>query len=116
MVTVRMTRQFHAWVDALDRNAREAVFEVIEMLKDRGVHLREPHTKSIEGTTYPLRELRTKALRRAVRAIYAFDPRRDAVLLIGGIKAGNDKHFYKGIVPKAERIWIEYLRELKKWQ
>jgi hypothetical protein len=42
---------------------------------------------------------------------YAFDPNRDAVLLIGGIKTGDDR-FYDRMVPTAENIWREYLDEL----
>ena len=42
---------------------------------------------------------------------YALDPMRDAVLLIGEDKTGNDR-FYDEMVPVADRIWEEYLREL----
>ncbi len=45
-----------------------------------------------------------------MRIVYAFDPRRDAVLLIGGDKSG-DRRFYARIVPLAERIWRDYLAE-----
>lgn len=45
-----------------------------------------------------------------LRVFYAFDPRRQAVLLLGGDKTG-DKRFYKAFVPKAERIWEGYLAE-----
>ena len=47
-----------------------------------------------------------------LRIIYAFDPARDAVLIIGGDKAG-DKRFYEWIIPRAEAIWEQYLRERK---
>jgi len=45
-----------------------------------------------------------------LRVLYAFDPRRQAVLLIGGDKTG-DGRFYERMVPKAEAIWEQYLRE-----
>jgi hypothetical protein len=41
---------------------------------------------------------------------YGFDPRRQAVLLIGGDKTGRDR-FYEETVPVAERVWEEYLKE-----
>ena len=44
---------------------------------------------------------------------YAFDPQRDAVLLIGGDK-GSDARFCERIIPRAERIWKEYLDEQAK--
>jgi len=47
---------------------------------------------------------------RPLRVFYAFDPRRDAVLLIGGDKTGNGR-FYERMVPVAERIWEQYLAE-----
>ena len=46
--------------------------------------------------------------RSPLRIVYAFDPARQAVLLIGGDKAGDPK-FYRRIVIAAERIWREYL-------
>lgn len=49
---------------------------------------------------------------RPFRIFYAFDPRRQAVLLIGGDKTGvSDKRFYAQMIPLAERIWQEYLDE-----
>ena len=48
-----------------------------------------------------------------LRVVYAFDPHRDAVLLIGGDK-GSDARFYERIIRRAERIWKEYLDEQAK--
>ena len=42
-----------------------------------------------------------------------FDPRRHAILLIGGDKTGNDR-FYKEYVPIADRLYDEYLEDLKR--
>lgn len=55
-------------------------------------------------------ELRVQAGGRPLRIFYAFDPVRQAVLLIGGDKTGQ-KRFYEIMVPIAERIWKEYLDE-----
>jgi hypothetical protein len=44
---------------------------------------------------------------------YAFDPRRNAVLLIGGNKSGKDKRFYKAMIPKADALYDEHLNNLK---
>jgi hypothetical protein len=43
--------------------------------------------------------------------LYAFDPVRRAVLLIGGDKTG-DNRFYERLVPIAERIFAQYLKEI----
>jgi len=47
-----------------------------------------------------------------LRTFYAFDPRRSAILLIGGDKIGKDD-FYDKMVPKADKIYDEYLKEIQ---
>jgi hypothetical protein len=42
------------------------------------------------------------------RVLYAFDPRRVAILLIGGDKTGNDR-WYVEFVPQADRLYDEHL-------
>jgi hypothetical protein len=60
-----------------------------------------------------MRELRVQSGGRPVRVFYAFDPRRSAILLIGGDKTG-DKRFYETMIPVADRLYDEYIEELKK--
>lgn len=48
---------------------------------------------------------------RPIRVLYAFDPLRRAVLLVGGDKTGDDR-FYEVMVPRAERIWRQFLADL----
>jgi hypothetical protein len=57
-----------------------------------------------------MRELRIQHGGQPYRVLYAFDPDRAAVLLLGGVKTGNDR-WYDEHVPQADRIWREYLRE-----
>ncbi len=40
-------------------------------------------------------------------------PRQHAILLIGGDKTGDDR-FYDRMIPLAERLYDEYLEELRK--
>ena len=62
-----------------------------------------------------LRELRIKSSGHALRIFYAFDPRRDAVLIIGGDKTGqNNRPFYASLLRQADRIWKEYLVEQRR--
>ena len=50
-----------------------------------------------------------------MRVFSAFDPRRNAVLIIGGDKTGqNSDDFYTGMLATSERIWKEYLAEQKR--
>ena len=66
-----------------------------------GVHLPFPHLSDLKGSRYALRELRVKARGPQIRIAYAFDPARNAVLILGGAKAGDDR-FYRWFVPKAK--------------
>ena len=60
-----------------------------------------------------MRELRTQSAGRPLRTLYAFDPRRSAILLIGGEKTGDDR-WYEKVVPVADRIFERHLLELEK--
>ncbi len=70
-----------------------------------------PHCSALEGSRYPLRELRPKRGDSPLRPIYGFDPKREALLLLGGDKS-DDKRFYERITPKVERLWEDHLADL----
>ncbi len=57
-----------------------------------------------------MRELRVKAHGSQIRIAYAFAPARDAVLILGGTKVGDDR-FYRWFIPQAESVWETYLKE-----
>ena len=57
-----------------------------------------------------MRELRIQHQGRPLRVLYAFDPRRAAILLLGGDKTGNSR-WYKVNVPIADRLYDEHLKE-----
>jgi len=59
-----------------------------------------------------MKELRTQHQGRPYRTLFAFDPRRTAILLIGGDKTG-DKQFYKRMIPLADQLYDEHLRTLR---
>jgi hypothetical protein len=110
VVEVFGTDEFQAWFLDLSEEEQASVINVVTKLEVAGVGLGRPHSGHLEGTKEPLRELRPKQGRSPLRVIYAFDPRRDAVLLIGGDKSGDPK-FYARLIPVAERIWMQYLAE-----
>ena len=58
-----------------------------------------------------MRELRIQAKGAPIRVFYAFDPRRTAILLIGGDKSG-DKRFYKRMIRIADDLYDVHLEEL----
>ena len=59
-----------------------------------------------------MRELRIQHQGRPYRVLYAFDPERNAVLLIGGDKTGNEQ-WYETFVPLADRLYEQHLIELE---
>lgn len=60
-----------------------------------------------------MRELWIQHEGRPYRVLYAFDPRRSAILLLGGDKTGNDR-WYEEHVPIADTLYEAYLRELER--
>ena len=78
-----------------------------------GLSLGYPYSSSIKGSRHAFRELRFNHGKRRARIIYAFDPNRNALLILGGEKTGKDqKRFYKKIISDSEEIWESYLSEL----
>jgi len=60
-----------------------------------------------------MKELRVQHEGRPYRILFAFDPRRTGLLLIGGDKTGNNR-WYEEFVPKADAVFTEHLRELER--
>ena|SRR5579863_3374055 len=104
------TDEFAKWYRSLDDGDARAVARGIDRLEMLGTSLPFPYSSAIEGSRYALRELRIQSRGRPLRTLYIFDLRRDAVLLVGGDKTGDDR-FYERMVPRAERIWETYCRE-----
>lgn len=110
MVEVVVTDEFKDWHEALSLDEQEPVFRLVTLLEELGTTLGYPYSSAIRGSPYPLRELRVQRHGKPYRVFYAFDPERQAVLLLGGDKSGKDR-FYEEQVPKAEALWEQYLRE-----
>ena len=90
----------------------------VGLLEEYGVTLRHPFSSRITTSRHPgMRELRIQHQGRPYRVLYIFDPERNAVLLIGGDKTGNNG-WYETYVPIADRIYDEYLleREQELWE
>jgi hypothetical protein len=101
MVEVVGTDEFADWFDELDADDQDDVARLVDMLEVAGVTLPFPYSSAIEGSRFALRELRVRSRGKQIRVFYAFDPSRQAVLLLGGDKTGDDR-FYETFIPKAE--------------
>lgn len=110
---VEFTDEFEEWWAGLTEQEQDGVDRCVRLLEAKGPTLRFPASSDIRGTKYGnMRELRVQVNGSPYRIFYAFDPRRTAMLLIGGNKVGDDD-FYERMVPKAESIYEQHLRELR---
>jgi len=111
---VEYTDEFGNWWAELSESEQESVAASVRLLEERGPTLGFPHSSGINGSKHShMRELRTQHGGRALRTLYAFDPRRSAILLIGGDKTGDDR-WYEANVPIADRLYDEHLGQLRK--
>lgn len=111
---VEYTDEFGRWWETLTSEEQESVSASVTLLEERGPHLGFPHTSGINGSKHGhMRELRIQHNGRPFRTLYAFDPRRSAILLIGGDKTGDDR-WYLVNVPVADRLYDEHMVQLGK--
>lgn len=111
---IEFTDEFNEWWEEIspDKKALARVAAVVRLLEEHGPNLEFPHSSKVNGSRHgKMRELRIKASGRQLRVFYAFDPNRSAVLLIGGDKRGHDR-FYQTYVPRADKIYDEYLDQI----
>jgi hypothetical protein len=84
------------------------------LLEEKGINLGFPYSSKINGSRHSgMRELRIQSKGNPIRIFYMFDPRRTAILLIGGDKTGDDR-FYERFIPIADQLYDIYLEEIKR--
>lgn len=111
---VEYTDEFGQWWAELSQDEQESVAASVRLLEERGPTLGFPHSSGIHGSKHGhMRELRTQHDGHPLRTLYAFDPRRSAILLVGGDKTG-DERWYETHVPIADRLYDEHLEQLRK--
>lgn len=107
------TDEFEGWWCNLTEAEQEDVAAVVELLEKRGPRLPYPHSSGINSSKHNhMRELRIQHHGRPYRVLYAFDPRRTSILLLGGDKTGDD-NWYDKKVPIADRLYDEHINQLK---
>jgi hypothetical protein len=107
--SVEGTDEFQAWFASLTSAERVAVARKVDLLEQIGPSLGRPDVDTLKGSTFAnLKELRVQH----AGSPFAFDPRRNAILLLGGRK--TDAKWYKTAIPAAEKIYRRYLEEIEK--
>jgi hypothetical protein len=89
------------------------VAQAVAALREEGPTLGRPLVDRIQGSRiHHLKELRPGSGGRSeIRVLFAFDPARSALLLLGGDKAGNWKRWYRENIPLAEQLYLQYTTE-----
>jgi hypothetical protein len=112
MWEVEYTDEFGVWWETLNDSEQEAVAFSVGLLREAGPALKYPYCSSVEMSRHGnMRELRSQSGGKPLRTFYAFDPSRTAILLIGGQKSGD--RFYDDMIPKADKIYDKYLKEIQ---
>ncbi|CAN2043837.1 hypothetical protein GMMP1_1200017 [Candidatus Magnetomoraceae bacterium gMMP-1] len=60
-----------------------------------------------------MKELRVQSKGQPLRAFFAFNPKRKAILLCAENKSGNDKLFYKRMISLADKEYKSHLNSLE---
>ena len=84
------------------------------LLEIKGPNLSFPYSSGIQSSRHThMRELRIQHKGDPYRVLYAFDPRRVSILLLGGNKVG-DNRWYEENVLRADKLYDDHLEELKR--
>jgi len=113
-INVEYTNEFGHWWKDLTESEQDDTTAIVELLMEMGPDLRFPHSSGINESKHShMRELRIQSGGKPIRGLYAFDPTRSAILLIGGDKTGNNR-FYKEYIPVADSLYDKHTEQLKK--
>jgi hypothetical protein len=112
MWDVEVTDQFLDWWQQLTTDQQESITARVELLAERGPDLGRPVVDRIHSSRHQhMKELRA-AKDGAIRVLFAFDPRRTAILLLGGDKSRQWAAWYCQAVPVADDLYDTHLQEL----
>lgn len=109
---IEVAEEAEAFLEGLSDDEFAKVDAAIELLRQYGSNLARPYADSVYGSKHSnLKELRIKMGRKEFRILFALDPNRVAILLVGGDKAG-DKRWYKTFIERADAAFDQHLASL----
>jgi len=110
MWDIEVTDQFIEWWETLTIAEQEAIKGPVDLLEQRGPGLARPTVDTLIGSRHAnMKELRAGT----TRVLFAFDPLRAAILLIGGDKRDRWQAFYDEMIPLADDLLDQHLTELE---
>ena len=106
---------FEPEFDKLAEAVQDELLAKALLLEEFGPELGRPHVDTLNGSRYRnMKELRFDAADGVWRVAFAFDPQRQAILLVAGDKSGSSqKQFYKALLKKADERFAVHLEKLK---
>ena len=111
---IKTLETFDNWFKSLSLPEKEDVLAGIYLLEDQGANLSRPYADTLKGSKFKnMKELRVQHKGKPYRIIYAFDPKRQGILILGGNKVGDDR-WYKKNLPLADKLFKQYLEDMKK--
>ena len=115
MWSVGTTDVFDEWFASLSDEERGEIEAKVNLLGMFGPVLRRPHADTLSGSTFPnMKELRADVDHHTLRIAFAFDPNREAILLVGGDKHNKpQKPLYRQLIAKADLLYAQHLATLK---
>jgi hypothetical protein len=109
---VEYTDTFGSWWDELSEDKQDRVASAVELLEHSGPALGRPLVDTLEGSRHPnMKEPRPHG--EHMRLLFAFDPRRMAILLMGGDKSRRWSDWYAEAIPAADALYDEHLQILR---
>lgn len=113
MWEVEYTHEFEEWWADLTQEQQEALDDRVMLLVEHGPGLKRPVVGDITGSRHAnMKELRASRSG-ALRVLFAFDPRRHAIVLLGGDKSGEWNAWYRWAIPRAGELYDIHLQELR---
>ena len=109
------TTEYTAWFGGLTEKQQTAINRRLEFLRSLGPAATRPYVDTINGSTVSnLKELRVSSSG-VLRVLFAFDPKRRAVLLFGGDKSTDSKwnDWYPSAIAEAEAIYSRHLEKME---
>lgn len=113
MWAVELTSEFETWWDGLTEREQARVDAAVEVLREVGPGLGRPYVDTVRGSRHRnMKELRPRGGH--LRVLFAFDPRRTAVLLLGGDKSDQWQSWYDTAISRADERYDEHVADLRR--
>lgn len=105
--------QFREWLMGCPHDLQDEILAHISLLKEYGPTLSRPKVDTLKGSTFPnMKELRVQCKGQPWRILFAFDPKRRSILLVGGNKRG-DKRWYTKNIALADARYAQHLQRME---